>query len=642
MCGIAGFANADGSIDSALFDRLARRIDHRGPDDSGYLYYSPDGLQLSRELRCAGPLGRCALASRRLAILDLGEQGWQPMGTSDGRYYIVFNGEIYNYLELRHQLESAGHQFRSQSDTEVLLTAFAYWGKNALTRLVGMFAFAILDTIERRLFLARDFFGIKPLYYTIWRGGFVFSSEIKSLLELPDLKRRANPNKIYLYLRFGETDQSPETLLEEIQQLPPGHYMEVPLDHTYTSNPICYWKPSLGRPLDISFEEAASRLRDLFLESVRLHLRSDVPVGAALSGGIDSSSIVAAMRHLQGRNLEIHAFSFIANDPQISEERWIELLGRSAGVVIHKVRASPGGLTHDLDALITSQDEPFGSTSIYAQYRVFQVARQTGIKVMLDGQGADEILGGYRYFLAARLASLIRQAKWSDAVSFLRKASTAPGTGAFWLLSRSADHLLPESLKQLARRSIGRDLIPHWLNTAWFADRGVVPRSSNRRNGHDVLRRQMLETTMETSLPHLLRYEDRNSMAFSIESRVPFLTPRFVNFTLSLPEQFVIAPDGTSKAVFRRAMRGLVPDEILNRRDKIGFATPERAWLTELRPWVEQCLVGEGMARLPPLDRSGIHHEWEQILRGKRSFGAHIWRWINLSKWSQQQSVRYD
>jgi asparagine synthase (glutamine-hydrolysing) len=641
MCGIAGFVNSKGSIDSAVFGRLTRRIAHRGPDDQGYLYYVAGGIRLSRELPSASSLQACALASRRLAILGLGQQGWQPMGTPDGRYYVVFNGEIYNYLELREQLERMGHQFRSDSDTEVLLIAFAQWGKEALVRLVGMFAFAILDTKEQRLILARDFFGIKPLYYTYWQGGLVFASEIKSLLELPGLKRSANPAGVYFYLRFGMTDQGSETLYQEIQQLQPGHYLELQFDNISAARPVCYWKPSLGGEIDISFDEAARKLRDLFLESVQLHLRSDVPVGAALSGGIDSSAIVAAMRHLQGGRLEIHAFSFIASEPRINEERWVDLMGRSAGVFVHKVEASPEELTRDLDTLITSQDEPFGSTSIYAQYRVFQLAQQTGIKVMLDGQGADEILGGYRYFLAARLASLVRQGKWSNAVSFLRKASTSPGTGMSWLLMWTADHLLPENLQKLARRSVGKNLVPQWMNAAWFKDRGVIARSSNGQNGREVLRQQMIDTTMETSLPHLLRYEDRNSMHFSIESRVPFLTPELVNFMLSLPEEYVIAPNGTSKAVFRQAMRGIVPDEILNRRDKIGFATPEQAWLTKLRPWVEQSLASDGMHSIPPLDSAGIRREWAQILRGKRPFGTHIWRGINILKWSEQAGVTY-
>jgi asparagine synthase (glutamine-hydrolysing) len=642
MCGIAGFANAEGSIDSLLFERIAQRIDHRGPDDFGYLYYSEGNVQISRGLGRAKSLTSCALASRRLAILDLGEQGWQPMRSSDGRYYIIFNGEIYNYLELRRQLEAMGHTFRSQCDTEVLLTGFSQWRKDVLTRLVGMFAFAILDTKERSLFLARDFFGIKPLYYATWRAGIVFSSEIKSLMELPGLGRHANPRNIYRYLRFGESDQGGDTLLEEIRQIPAGHFMEVPLDHPFAANPRCYWKPSLDRPLDISFDDAANKVRELFLESMSLHLRSDVPVGVALSGGIDSSSIAAAMRHLLGPKLEVHAFSFIASDPEINEERWIDLLGRSTGAVIHKVRAKPEELEHDLDALIASQDEPFGSTSIYAQYRVFQMAHEKGIKVMLDGQGADEILGGYQYFLAARLASLVRQGNWTGAAAFLRKSSTSPGIGMMWLLSRSADHLLPENLKQVARRAIGRDLVPAWMDGSWFADRGIVPRSANGRNGHGVLRHQLLETLTDTSLPHLLRYEDRNSMNFSIESRVPFLTPRLVDFMLSLPEQYVVAPDGTSKAVFRKAMRGIVPDEILNRRDKIGFATPERAWLNELRPWVEQCLTSDSVEQVPALSRSGMMNEWEEVRRGHRRFGTHVWRWINLIKWSQQQSVSYN
>jgi asparagine synthase (glutamine-hydrolysing) len=642
MCGIAGFVNANGSIDSDVFGRVTKQIAHRGPDDHGYLYHSGEGITLSRDLPDSGSLPVCALASRRLAILGLGGQGWQPMATADGRYYIVFNGEIYNYVELREQLEQLGRQFRSQSDTEVLLAAFVEWGKGALPGLVGMFAFAILDVKDRKLILVRDFFGIKPLYYAYWRGGLVFASEIKSLLELPGLKRTANSNGVYYYLRFGITDQSSETLYQEIHQLRPGHCLEMQLDNPSAAKPVHYWKPSLGEKIDVSFEEAASNLRELFLENVRLHLRSDVPLGAALSGGIDSSAIVATMRHLRGRNLEIHAFSYVASDPQLNEERWIELMGGVAGASIHTVRASPGEFVRDIDALVASQDEPFGSTSIYAQYRVFQLAQRAGIKVMLDGQGADEILGGYRYFLGARLVSLIRQGKWVAALSFLRKASNSPATGMPLLLMWAADHLLPENVQRLMRRSVRKSLNPDWMNTAWFKDRGVIAHSFSGRGGREALRQQMVDTATETSVPHLLRYEDRNSMHFSIESRVPFLTPKLVDFMLSLPEEYVIAPDGTSKAVFRRAMRGIVPDDILDRTDKIGFATPERSWLLALRPWVAHTLDVEDAAGVPPMDILRTRHEWELVLQGKRPFGYHIWRCINLIKWTQQNGISYE
>jgi len=619
-------------------------LEHRGPDDAGYLTFTRGRVDCGRQWRPTDPRPEAVLLHRRLSILDLSDTGWQPMSSHDGRFWIVFNGEIYNFVELRDELTGLGHEFRSTSDTEVLLAAYAEWGSGCLNRLVGMFALVILDTRRRTVFMARDFFGIKPFYYTVQDGSFAFASEVKALLEFAGQRPTANPERLYLYLRYGMCDHGSDTLLAQVRQLPAGHFLELSLDGAEAwageLQPRCYWRPETGQELDISFEEAAARVRDLFLNNVRLHLRSDVPVGTALSGGVDSSSIVMAMRHLHP-NLEIHAFSYIAEDQGISEERWIDLVSREAGLHLHKVSPHAEDLLADLDPLSCAQDEPFGSTSLYAQYSVFRAAHEAGIKVMLDGQGADEILGGYRYYMGARLASLIRAGDWSGAARFISGCSQWPGVSKHWLVFRSADYLLPDSVQGPLRKLIGKDLSPSWLRESWFHNRGVEPRSLNYSSNPAVLRDALRRTLVETSLPHLLRYEDRNSMAFSVESRVPFLTPELVNFLFSIPERFLIAEDGTSKAVFRQAMRGIVPDAILDRRDKVGFATPEKRWLSKLDGWVRGILTCDVAGAIPFFNMDAMQREWRGVYDGSRPFDHHMWRWLNLIHWTRRIQVQF-
>lgn len=651
MCGIAGLFQRQPLAPQPLLTQLVGRLRHRGPDDHGWLLFGPQGVRRGRGDPGSEPV-QGFLVHRRLSILDLSEAGWQPMSSPDGRYHLVFNGEIYNYLELRQELEKAGYSFRSHSDSEVLLAAYSCWGRAALRRLVGMFAFAVLDSQRRRLFLARDFFGIKPLYYVQLPTGFAFASEIKALLELPGLSRRVQARRLYEYLRFGWTDHGTETLFAAIQQVPAAHYLEVPWEESPVSlQPVPYWQASVAEPLDLSLTEASRRLRELFLDSVRLHLRSDVPVGAALSGGIDSSAIVAAMRHLEPR-LQLHAFSYVADDAALSEERWIRIAGQAAGARLHLVTAAPGDLLADLDNLIYQQDEPFGSTSIYAQYCVFRRARQAGITVMLDGQGADELLAGYRPYIAARLASLLRRGRLAQAWRLLHDSGQQPGSGGrTHLLLRATALALPRRWRAWAAQLSGRSRPPAWLNTRWFARQGVLlrsgypalPEAARRQGEHleDLLRQELYRSLVWTSLPALLRYEDRNSMAHSVESRVPFLTPALVDFLLRLPEEYLLGPDGTSKNVFRLAMRGLVPDAVLDRRDKIGFATPERRWLTVLQPWVEQVLHSPAAQALPALELRALREEWRQALAGRRPFDFRIWRWVNVIRWAERFQVDF-
>jgi asparagine synthase (glutamine-hydrolysing) len=639
MCGIAGVVfDVPKVTGGGLWSLLSDSLRHRGPDDHGWCVLTSDGVVLDRDVEHEIP-SKVILVHRRLSILDLTEAGRQPMGTSDGRYFIAYNGEIYNFLELRQELEGLGWCFHSSSDSEVLLNGYAQWGLDVLHRLVGMFAFAVLDVVARKLLLARDFFGIKPLYYTLWREGFAFASELKSLLNLTGVSRSVNPQRLYEYLRSGLTDQGGETLFAGIYQLPAAHYLELSIDcPRVIPQPKRYWEIDLNGRCALSFAQAAEHLRDLFKDSVRLHLRSDVPVGAALSGGIDSSSIVMVMRALSP-DQDIHTFSYLADDPALNEERWVDIIGASARTVVHKVTSEPGQLVADLEHLVDLQGEPFASTSIYSQQRIFLAARRAGIKVMLDGQGADELLGGYDVYAAARLASLLHGHEWQEATRFWRKVSKLPRRTKLWQLL--GQFLFPPSIQAGLRHLVGRELWPAWMKRSWFDERGVEGQAhAHRREG---LRETLQQTLTQTSLPMLLRYEDRNSMACSIESRVPFLTPRLAGFVLSLPEEYIIAPNGTSKAIFREAMRGIVPDAILNRNDKIGFETPEKRWLcSSLHTWVERVLESDEMAGIEAVCQPVLKQEWQAVLSGRKRFDNRIWRWVNLAVWTRLNGVRFD
>jgi len=573
MCGITGIVTFNNSSTPlANIKQMTTALRHRGPDDEGFAFFYPNenstvlygGSDTPKNVY--GSIfaytpnqtysdqmhedATIAFGHRRLSIIDLTPSGHQPMCTLDQRYWITYNGEIYNYIELRAELIKKGYTFQSESDTEVLLYAYAQWGVKALKRLVGMFAFVIYDRLNNSLFLARDFFGIKPLYYTFLPGGFAFASEIKALLCLPQIKRIANPQKVYDYLRFGMTDHGKETLFLNIFQLPAAHYLMISTDKDKKSQPVQYWDIDLDRKLDISFDEAANKIRELFLENIDLHLRSDVPVGAALSGGIDSSSIMMSMRHLLGNSLNLHAFSYIAEDPKLSEEKWVDTVSHASNITVHKVRLSSGDLAADLEHLISIHDEPFGSTSIYAQYRVMQSAKEFGIKVMLDGQGADEILGGYEHFWAARLATLLNSFRWMKALRYFSHADEAVGKTYSWIFINTGKFLLPSHFYSLARNIVNEDWTTSWLDKKWFCDRRVNFYSHNKMIGHNFLQSELYKSLMQKSLTALLRFEDRNSMAHSVESRVPFLTPGLVNLLFSLPEEYIIDSKGIRAAIF--------------------------------------------------------------------------------------------
>lgn len=624
MCGIAGLFINNSRPGSHHFDKVLDLLSHRGPNQKSQINFKENG-------------GMVWLGHTRLSVIDVTNRGNQPMTSGDGRFVLVYNGEIYNYRELRVELIALGRQFVSASDTEVLLQAWEQWGAAVLPRLVGMFAFVIYDRLLGKMHGARDAFGIKPLYISEDRGSFRFASEIAALLSLHGPSLELNWQTAYDYLAHGFYDAGEKTFFNGVHALSPG------FSFCYdTSNgelvKFSWWKPSIAPVRKLSIDDAAQELRRLLLDSVRLHLRSDVPLGAALSGGLDSSAIVGCMRYLEP-DARLNTFSFIAPGSNISEEFWVDLVNKKAGAVAHKLEIAPRELASDLDDMIAAQGEPFGSTSIYAQYRVFRLAREHGMTVTLDGQGADELCGGYVGYPGPRIRSLLDEGHWGQAADFLHAWGQWGGRRPMDGLKAAVAEFTGDRAYQLLRRINGAQVLPSWLDGNLLREAGVTPRFPRPRPDVTAPGRRMCAELARSlhgvGLPGLLRHGDRNSMRFSIESRVPFLTTALADFLLTLPEEYLVAPNGETKHLLRRAMRGLVPDEVLNRRDKIGFATPERDWLMKMAPQVREWL--REPLNLPFLRQDEMLKAFDQVVSGKRPFNWQVWRWINFTRWHARQ-----
>lgn len=622
MCGILGtFVTSSTHFDLQRVQFALRKLGHRGPDDHGLQCISVAG-------------GNLALGQTRLSIIDLTAGGHQPMRSEDGRYVIVFNGEIYNYKELREDLKVHGCRFISNSDTEVLLASWATWGPACLKRLVGMFAFAVLDSHCATLTCVRDAFGIKPIFYAKEGGDFQFASEAPALLALRSAKAQPNWQRAYDYLVHGCYDSNDQTFFDGVYQLQPGHMLVISLAERTTSVAERWWKPQTTECHDLSFEDAVSRVRDNFLQSIRLHLRSDVPLGAALSGGVDSSAVVCAMRHVAPDH-PIHTFSYIASGSSVNEEVWVDLVNQHVEASAHKVVVSPQELARDLDDMIRAQGEPFGSMSIYAQYRVYQLAKENGITVTLDGQGADEMFGGYIGFPGERVRSFLDAGRPLEAFDFLQQWAKWPGRSMSMGIKAALAEFTTGVPHELMRMVAGLNEVPDWVDKLAAEKMGLTGRIKRFRSNADAkcrrLSAQMINMLVQHGLPGLLRHGDRNSMRFSIESRLPFLTLDQVEFALSLPERYLVSDTGETKHVFRQAMKGIVPDEILSRRDKVGFEPPEKEWLMSIADQAREWLSED--ARIPFVRRDALLAQFEDVIAGRRPFSWQVWRWINFYRW---------
>lgn len=657
MCGIAGIVSRSGAGEIIkTLQTAAKLLEHRGPDDEGYILYDaasrtvhdgPSQLRATHSFEGASAAASNAgLVHRRLSIIELSPSGRQPMTLPGSDLYIVLNGEIYNYLELRTELQATGRRFSTASDTEVLLAAYAQWGPTALQRLEGMFAFAILDLPQNKLFLARDFFGIKPLFYSHSQSDFCFASEVSAMVSMPNVGRRANPRRVFEHLNYWTTDQGDGTFFSDIHKLPPAHYMEVLLDAPGKAKPVRYWDLARAQTLDLSLGEAAQHLRELFMESVKLHLRSDVPVAVALSGGPDSSSIVMAARSLLGATAELNTVSYIASDPRLCEESWIDSVNQAAGARSYKVSVEDQELGADFEKLVALQGQPVVAPVVYAQYRVFRRAHECGFKVLLEGQGADELLAGYAFYQPARLATMLSQGEWMDALRFLRDAPARSQTTASWVLRHALKRCLPARVvHELQSLRPGPRIAP-WINRQWASRNGVehdaAPSEALSLASGKYLRDMMYDTAFDTKLPGLLRYGDHNAMSVSVENRVPFLTPKLADFLFSLPEEYLVGPTGVGKAVFREAMRDMIPEQV-RRRSKFGFEPPYQAWMNGMRAKaVDTLRTGGDLAVLDPRAVQVFADEIAAEGATSDSTANKLWRLVCLVQWARHFNVAFD
>jgi asparagine synthase (glutamine-hydrolysing) len=497
-----------------------------------------------------------------------------------------------------------------------------------------MFAFVVYDKQLNTITCVRDAFGIKPFFFADDGGHFFFASDINALLELREKPKKLCLQRAYDYLVHGTYDNNELTFIEGVRHLMPGCLMEFNLLKASITKTIKWWTPSIKERTDLSLEQAAEKVREQFLENVKLHLRSDVPLGAALSGGIDSSAVVCAMRYLEPK-ADIHTFSYIAEDSAISEEKWVDFINEHTHAKSYKVVTNGDELLRDLDDLIQAQGEPFGSTSIYAQYRVFQLAKQNGMTVTLDGQGADELLAGYSGYPVQRMQSLFEQREFKTLLSFTHQWKSWPGRSSVKAYKCLAAGIAPNNLRPFLKNLFIKSPKPDWLNVEYLFQQGVVLKTELEKQLADNRGRRVVETLANSlqlaGLPQLLRHGDRNSMCFSVESRVPFLTILTADLLLSLPEDYLISNKGETKSVFRAAMRGIVPDQILDRKDKVAFETPEKIWLTAMAPTLRKWL--EDAQEIDFINTSKLLIDFDLIMEGKKPFTLQVWRWVNFIRW---------
>ncbi len=563
MCGIAVALGLNGRpIERMAVERMAKSLLHRGPDDGG-IYMD----------------GAVGMGFRRLSILDLSEAGHQPMVSEDGQYVLVFNGEIFNYVELRSELRQLGYEFRSSGDSEVLLAAYREWGRECLPRLNGMWAFVIYDRRHQRLFGSRDRFGVKPLFYSRSADVMQFASEIKALRASGYQLGGINWRTAARFLLEGRLDSQIQTFYEGIEQIPPGSGFEVALDGTW--HQWSFW--SLDTlPLSTSADPAAT-FADLFEDSVRLRMRSDVPVGVCLSGGLDSTAIICAAARQQGSSFgreaeSLQAFCYMAKE--FDESKYIADTLTQTHAQIRQLETSPADLWTDLSKLLWFQDEPVHTMTAVVGYQLMRLAASHGVRVVLNGQGADETIGGYSSYFQDYWVSLIRQGRVREAWQAVTAYTQAHGGNSRRRLTEAAARCISWELYKFeayrkwaqARRTarlrrnpwFSEDLIKHFINE------DIPPTST-------TLARSLNQSVVSSPLPLYLRIEDRNSMAHSVEARLPFLDYRLVSFVSGLSDDWKVRGPW-NKYVLREGMRGRIPESVRGRVDKMGFPTASKKW----------------------------------------------------------------
>jgi asparagine synthase (glutamine-hydrolysing) len=587
MCGIAGIWQRGGEpIDAGALTQMATILAHRGPDGCG--------------AHIAGEIG---LANRRLRILDLSEAADQPLGLADGRVWITFNGEIHNYLELRRELESRGASFRTRTDTEVALWAYAIWGVECFERFNGMWALALWDARHRQLVLSRDRFGIKPLYYSVRGARVCFASEAKAILAAFPQERQADHGEIERFLAGAYPDSGEATFFENVKNVLPATYLIFSRDQTRTAG---YWTftPGVEEPKP----EAVDEFRELLADAVRVRTRSDVPVGACLSGGLDSSTVVSLV-DVPGQVL--HCFSTHYDEPDYDESRYAALVAKRRRLKVHWVRPHPRGMVETMRKIVWHHDAPTPVRGRFAEWFVMREAARH-VKVVLAGHGSDELLAGYARDVLPYLIDRVRREM----------------------------RVRPDLIREAVRLGrVGSSL--HWFALTAMSGYLRDPRRRGARSYASTLNNLLWHGFRSHGLPESLHGDDALSMAFSLESRAPFLDHRIVELCFSLPFHDKIA-DGWTKALLRRSMTDVLPEEILARRRKLGFQAPVASWLCLDDNWlaVRELLLDRRSGQRGMFDRRRLELELAAFHRGSfrytRMRVSQVWRWITLELWFRE------
>ncbi|MBF0487147.1 MAG: asparagine synthase (glutamine-hydrolyzing) [Nitrospirae bacterium] len=621
MCGIAGFIGATKpDFDAALAIRqMTDTMSHRGPDDMGC------------KVASFGNNGSyAALGHRRLKIIDLSERGHQPMSNDTGTVYIIYNGEVYNYMELKAELSGTGHSFVSTSDTEVILRAYEQWGTECFSKFNGMWAVAIFDKNRGKLVLARDRLGVKPLYYYKSASDFVFASEIKAILKHPKIKKEPNLEKIFRYVsrnyRYVDTDDT--SFFKAIYQVPKSSFIEI--DEALATKQTAYWhlNPNLIRH-DIKDKEAIIQFRDIFVDAVRLRLRSDVPVGCMLSGGMDSTSITCAAYKLLKH--PIVTFSGITGQQKgvYDESEYIDSVIRDTNADYYYIKPDPADIFDTVEEMLGFHDEPICTVTWYSLYLIAKKIKDEGIKVVLNGHAGDELLAGYwdhyhyyfyDLFEDGEIDTMYKEiAAWRDNHN------------------RSNDEI-KKTIRLISAMKKNRGLeSAKFTDYSYLLNKEIVEQymtvlSQPGEFSDELSRRLYLEMFYET-VPATLRPEDRNTMSQSIESRSPFLDYRLIEFCFSLPGRLKIR-NGLGKWILREAMKGVLPEDVRTRKDKSGFIAPADEWFRTINNAQMYALINsESLSKRGIFNVGQLNNMFEEHTAGVKNHQMVLWQILNLELW---------
>jgi asparagine synthase (glutamine-hydrolysing) len=604
------------------------RARHRGPDGEGFLAVDPAGRATAT--LAGGRPAVVALAFRRLRILDLSEAAAQPMAAADGRAWIAFNGEIYNHRALREELAGRGRAFRTTGDTEVFLAAYEAWGEGCFERLDGMWAAVIVDLARRRLVLSRDRFGIKPLHWAVDAGALLVASETKQLLAARDATPRANRPLLAQYLAGSRYPCLEETFFEGVRAVPPATWAAVPLDAPPAPPRFApYWSLADHQaPAGGDYAAARERFGTVFRDAVRRHAVADVTVGALLSGGLDSSSVAATLASVSGSHHPTFSFGD-GMDPRLDERPYAEAVARAHGLANHQAGMDADWVRAHGAAAIAALEEPPLAPAALAQYRTFQLCRAHGATVVLDGQGADEVLGGYPYHQRILVADRLRRGRLREAAREISAIARRDRVAR----AQVAGALALPSLRNRLRRPLP------WLAAAPRRDGDEAARArADRGRDRSALNRQLYWDVRWGNVKIVLGYTDRNAMAHSVEARVPFFDRALVELAFSLPDHFKVG-DGQRKRVLRDVARGFLPAEVTERPDRMGFAVPADRLMRALLAEARAAILEGGLRSEPLLDRPRVVRLLERFASGDARRAHEVWRLYAAATWAGETGV---